>query len=551
MYQSFIYDIFEIVDKVIFKLKRFVQHNYILLRRPMATMFNSIFSQGSNITTTTNGDMAFKSTENYNLDFYGTVCRSDNEVSADLEYKILRLLPLMWAENPLICLKNIFAKRNVLHGAGEKKIFNICYNWLLEQHPSSAYKNLVHVPHYGYYKDLLNLLTLDDPVRTDAILKIFALNLHAEHSMHLYKTGKVTSVSPAVLEESKNPNFGLCCKWAPSLNSSYDKKYKIATKLSKLLFNVTGVPGQKLYRKFLSDLRAHYNIVEKKMCSNSWDDIALDKVPSIAMNNYKKAFEKHMPDEFEQWKSRISDGTGKINASLVPPHKLIKDLDNSLTQIQWDALVADTKARGGLNSIVPVCDVSGSMEGIPMDVSISLGILISQVTAPPFNDAMITFSDNPTFYKFEGDTLKSKVHKIHYSGSTGLNTDIVKTFRVLLNKCVENNVSHDNMPKAVLILTDAQFDSQTRNSDKTSFSTIKKMYSDAGYPVPTLVLWNLSGAYNNVPFTKHESGAILISGWSPKLLSTIIKSGLDVNPEDAMVSVLNDPMYDRLSIASD
>ena len=41
----------------------------------------------------------------------------------------------------------------------------------------------------------------------------------------------------------------------------------------------------------------------------------------------------------------------------------------------------------------------------PLDSSISLSVLIAQVTEPPFNDAIISFSEQPHFIDLVGSTL--------------------------------------------------------------------------------------------------------------------------------------------------
>jgi hypothetical protein len=512
-------------------------------------------------TLTENGAPAFSSSLSANVDFFGSVCRAGKTLTPDVVDKINRLLPLMWAEDPKLALKNIVAKRDAREGAGEKAIFITCMNWLFTYHPETAYKNLEHVPFYGYWKDLLNLLCdkasgYDRPeVRNKAIVKLFADQLKTDQlTIAGITPAAMASLPPETLVSDSGsatqPNCTLAAKWAPSLGSVYDKKFKICRVLARAL----GLPKkgwQKQYRQLLSKMRTHLNIVEHNMCLKLWNSIKLDQVPSNAMNRYKKAFKKRMPELFDEWINRIKKGEGKVNAKMLMPHELVEhsQLSNELTQAQWNTLREHARTKGALSGVIPVCDFSGSMAGIPMDVSMALGIMISELAEEPFKDLMISFSESPHFFKFTGNSLADKVNHARSSGvSQGYNTDIIKCFTVLLQRCVTNKVSQDKMPKKVLIITDGQFDVQTTNCDKTAFQTIQIMYQEKGYTPPTLCLWNVRGNATSTPVTMHETGSMLISGWSVNILKSILEGGEFPTPYSTMITTLSDPRYDRLTV---
>ena len=54
-------------------------------------------------------------------------------------------------------------------------------------------------------------------------------------------------------------------------------------------------------------------------------------------------------------------------------------------------------------------NVSGSMYGTPMKVSVALGILVSELSEEPWKGKLINFSENPQLQKLEGKSLKSKM----------------------------------------------------------------------------------------------------------------------------------------------
>jgi uncharacterized protein with von Willebrand factor type A (vWA) domain len=134
--------------------------------------------------------------------------------------------------------------------------------------------------------------------------------------------------------------------------------------------------------------------------------------------------------------------------------------------------------EGCTERILPVCDVSGSMQGQPMDVSIGLGLYISERNEGPFKDLVLTFSAEPQFHMVQGNTLTDRVHNLR-KADWGYNTDLNKTFRMLLDRAKAGNVAQEDMPTKLLIISDMEFDAAC---DKhTNFDVIKVMYEEAGY----------------------------------------------------------------------
>ncbi|KAJ7614158.1 hypothetical protein FB45DRAFT_262667 [Roridomyces roridus] len=84
--------------------------------------------------------------------------------------KIGALLDKAWAEDPLLALKLIWNVRSIHEGKAQKKVFYRAFGWLYDNHPRTAIANLhllvtpvcgkggKHA--HGYWKDLLNILTL-------------------------------------------------------------------------------------------------------------------------------------------------------------------------------------------------------------------------------------------------------------------------------------------------------------------------------------------------------------------------------------------------------
>ena len=113
------------------------------------------------------------------------------------------------------------------------------------------------------------------------------------------------------------------------------------------------------------------------------------------------------------------------------------------------------------SKILPLCDVSGSMSihvsgnTTAMDICIALGMYISERNEGIFKDAFITFSENPQINYVRGDNLYQRYRSLH-SANWGYNTNIKKVFSTLLDKAENNNISPNDMPDTILIMSDME-----------------------------------------------------------------------------------------------
>ena len=171
-------------------------------------------------------------------------------------------------------------------------------------------------------------------------------------------------------------------------------------------------------------------------------------------------------------------------------------------------------------------DVSGSM-GISigknlsaMDIAISLGIYCSQRNKSTFKDLFLTFSSNPSFVDIGGLSLKEALYKTNWS-EWGMNTDLEKALMLVLKTAIKGSVAEENMPKKLIIFSDMQFDEATYGQE-TAFEMIRNEYEKSGYIMPTVVFWNLHERGNNIPVKFDERGVVLVSGFSPSIMTAIL-----------------------------
>jgi len=309
----------------------------------------------------------------------------------------------------------------------------------------------------------------------------------------------------------------------------------------------------KQYRKSLVGMTT---VVETQMCANDWDNINFSHVPSVAARNYKKAFGRHTPAFAEYVAKLISgDKTVKVNASAIFPHDVLKGvigsycakLDKTATDhivAQWDALpnyVGDA-------SIMPIVDVSGSMSCPTgnntsvtcMDVSVSLGLYLADKNKGVFKDTFLTFSDKPELVTLKGNIVQ-KVGQMS-SSDWDMSTNLNAAMNKILDVAVKGAVPAGDMPKMLLILSDMQFN-QCAKHDDSAMAMIERKFEAAGYVVPQIVFWNLKSS-DNVPVASDKSGAALVSGFSPSIMTSLLAADMDqFTPEGIMLKTVMVPRY--------
>lgn len=453
------------------------------------------------------------------VDFFGIAGSARKMSEADM----LRYFSKAFNENSNIAMKLLFWARDVRGGAGERRLFRELIVYLAENHAEALRANVQYIPEYGRWDDVLELL--GTPLELEA-LRLVASGLHEGN--------------------------GLCAKWMP-------RKGPVANKIRSYLKMTP-----KNYRKGLVELS---NTVEQKMCSNEFEAIDYNKLPSLAAARYQKAFQRHDPSGYQRYIEGLKSGISKISAAAVYPYDITKSLNYGNTEVanaQWKELPDYLAGSEGKN-ILPVVDVSGSMSAPAsgskvscMDVSISLGIYLSEKNRGAFKDCFITFSGKPELQKLSG-SLYDRFKQLSRA-DWGMNTNIEATFKLILDQAVRNRVPVSDMPTQILILSDMQFDECTGGKywsygdhhgcaafNPNVLQMADRMYAQAGYTRPEIVFWNLRAVTGQSPVQITDSGVALVSGFSPAIMKNILSASdmaeCQITPLDIMMNVVNDPRY--------
>ena len=500
-------------------------------------------------TLTENGAVGYKTSKSSLVDFNFKASSFRNQQEQDIENAFADA----YNENPLMAVKLLFMTGDIRQGMGERRTFTVCLKWLAKHHAEDAKKVLALVPEYSRWNIVVEMLGTE----VDAT------------AFELIQSQLITDSYAAL----NGKPISLLAKWLPSVNTSSQKARQKARSLCARL-KMT----EKQYRKRLSSLRAYSNVVEVKMSANKWDAIKYETVPSKANILYKDAFLKHDGQRRQEYLDALEKGETKINSSALFPYEIVAKYngygarkDQTVEQL-WKALPDYANGQG--ENTLCVVDGSGSMcsrvgntSVTCHDVAISLGVYFAEKMPGQFHDKYITFSANPKLVSFSKcNSLYEKVYEARRHNECE-NTNIYKTFKLILDTAKNHSLKQDEMPKSVLVISDMEFDGavdlstsgrsnywsdgvvgdQFDSKCKTLFEKIADEYQQAGYELPKLVFWNVCSRTGAIPLQQNKNGVILVSGFSPTIASMVFSQKND--PYDVLIEKLNSKRYEPVEKA--
>jgi hypothetical protein len=174
---------------------------------------------------------------------------------------------------------------------------------------------------------------------------------------------------------------------------------------------------------------------------------------------------------------------------------------------------------------------------IPFDNACAMGLLLSRYTTGNFKNCVITFSNTPSFVVIDDGPIYNRWRQISKIESDE-NTNIHKTFQLILSKAKKYNIKPEDMPKRLWIISDTQFDKCSGNST-TNFQEIDKMYMLSGYIRPQIVFWNTNGSNKSFNINFDNNGTALMSGLSSSVIDNVLVSNNNFSPYGIMRSCLD------------
>ena len=498
--------------------------------------------EDNSLVETENGALEYKSSGSKLVDLNYAV----SSLRGAEPQKICDLFDAAYAEDPKYAVLWLFYASDIREGLGERRLFRILFKHLCKLDLQYVDWLIPLVPIYSRWDNLWCLMDNDVP-----------------EPIHREVVDIVTQqLTRDMIRMQKHEIVSLLAKWMPSNNTSSWHTRELAFKF-QLALGITA----KEYRKMLSALRRYLDLVEIHASKNDWSGIEYEKVPSRANLMYRKAFVKHDEARYNKYISQVSEGKAKINGSVNFPHDIVHQYRRDILASMDNALEALWKAlpdyvTGGPSTLV-VADSSGSMldtisnTGVKaMEVAFALGIYFAERLSGPYHNKMITFSENPKYIDLPGTSLFDNLMTL-YCQAEMANTNIEKTMALILKTAVENNLTQDQLPRNILILSDMEFDAMVDIDDedaylwdcskdrsakrKSSFDKIVEKFEEYGYKMPKITFWNLNSRTLGIPLKENELGVNLVSGFSPAVVNLVLTEKSD--PYEALKEILDSDRY--------
>ena len=364
---------------------------------------------------------------------------------------------------------------------------------------------------------------------------------------------------------SEDKSISLTAKWVPREKSSFCWLYETLAcdYFSEILETANTLERQRKavlkcktqYRKLLSTLNKKLDTTQIKQCGKVWSEIDFAKVTSVTNAKQKKAFlnkKKDGSDRFpddkdrvscaENFKARIQKAVaGEVEmkgkrVSMANFTEQALELVSRHDQTEIDLLNSqwrdNSSQTGALGNMVAMVDVSGSMEGDPMNVAIALGIRIAEKSA--LGKRVMTFSSTPSWVNLEPYPDFVSMVGVVKRADWGMNTNFEAALNMILNAIIENKMPPEAVQDMILvILSDMQMDEGDNCNKKSLYTTMESAYAAAGlrvhgvpYKPPHILFWNLRST-SGFPSLSSQTNCSMMSGFSPALLNFFCEKGMD------------------------
>ena len=502
--------------------------------------FINAITQETNWKKTENGADAYHSSGSNLLNFYSLIGAYRSRSEEDVK----RLFAAAYAEDPVYALKALFYARDVRGGLGERNVVRTIFKYMANGDAIQRLKMKMlfeYIPEFGRWDDFY---AFDNtPLEADAY-----------EALRIQFKNDLTS-----LMLTPDEPVSLCAKWLKSANSSSAETRRLGRKTARYF-------GMRIstYRKALSLLRQKIDVVEKKMASQLWDEIKYGQVSAGAMRNYRMAFWKHDPEGFSKYMQAVESGEEKINASTLYPYDILARYKtdtygnylqcgantDAVLEAQWKALPNYVE---GEHNVLIMADTSGSMtwhshgQVTPLDAAIGLAIYFAERNRGAYKDCFMTFDHKPSFVKLKGTTLRDKIQSIPCICS---DTDLEAAFDLILRSAISGNVAPKDMPKALIIISDMEFNAATSTytdaqkcRQQDYYELMTKKFAQAGYQIPNVVFWNVDARNDTFHSKSNVPGVQMVSGLSASVFKSVLDS-IGCTAYEAMMKTLNSPRYE-------
>jgi hypothetical protein len=385
--------------------------------------------------------------------------------------------------------------------------------------------------------------------------------------------------------DSISDNPSLAAKWVPREKSQFSELF---TELAiDYFYEYTStaktddsrkkaiIKAKMDFRKLISSLNKKLETVQIKQCGLRWSEIDPSKQTSITMHKQKRAFlnvdkkgqQRHelsdrivCANKFKEFAEKAVNGEVEVKGKriglndftsealdLIQSGRMVSS-EASILNAQW---IDNSKQTGALGKMIAMVDVSGSMNGDPMNAAIALGIRVAEKSM--LGKRLLTFSASPSWVNLSGkDTFVEMVQTVSRA-EWGMNTNFASALNMILEAIISQKLKSEDVEDMVLaIFSDMQMD-QADPKSKSLMDSIEKKYADAGqrlwgkpFKTPHILFWNLRST-SGFPTLSTEKNCSMMSGFSPALLNLFCEEGLEAlqscTPWSLFVKSLDNERY--------
>lgn len=157
----------------------------------------------------------------------------------------------------------------------------------------------------------------------------------------------------------------------------------------------------------------------------------------------------------------------------------------------------------------------------------------------------MTFSDRPETVILRGETLRQKIDNVNRAHWDN-NTDLKAAFEKVLAIAEKNNIPQEEMPKAIVVISDMEID-HCENREWSFYDKMANKFHKAGYVIPNIIFWNVDSRHDVFHADHNRKGVQLASGQSVTVFKQIMQN-LGYNPVEAMENTINSKRYECITV---
>ena len=422
----------------------------------------------------------------------------------------------------------------------------------------------------GMYKYMPNLMNYVIPIASKEVGCWKDVVVMSEYCIDIgLYPDLVKAIATAQCKAIQDGDY-LASKWAPRENSFYKKVAKYYVK------HMYGNSKQSSYKKYRQLVQHNCSgdknfLLETAMSENNWDYVGqmLPTLTALNHSKYKKAFDKHIKQEYSEYLMDVANGNKKLNTTGLHIDGIVKTMlcgnacygchfNDSLKEneiilmnLQWKKfeddmvkiLLDDEDAYATFANQVSVVDRSGSMSEVS-SAAVGIGLFVAKVLGRAgrekygkdhvgFGDVVIRFSDKaeiislrPTdnFNEYLNEYI-TKENAFH----CGYTTNIMSVHETIvgLTKAAKLSLAPD-----LLILTDMQYNDVCNSMNgwsgnpantNTSFEDVTQYYKKNEIGRGETRCWNLRGDTKTFDATAEEQGVVMIGGFNQSMLTLFVE----------------------------